>query len=69
MRVNLVKLNRYHWYCANCTATVEADPHARCAVCGSDALTRAGRRVSQPAEEGANLTFAEFVGGLNRELR
>lgn len=51
------------WYCADCTAVVELDPHARCAVCGSDALTRADRRTEWPAGE-ADVTFAQVVGRI-----
>jgi len=51
------------WYCANCTTAVELDPHARCAVCGSDALTPAEGRAEWPADE-ADLTLAQPVGGI-----
>jgi len=53
------------WYCADCTAVVELDPHARCAVCGSDALTRAKaeRRTEWPAGEADVTPAQQRVGG------
>lgn len=57
------------WYCADCTAVVELDPHARCAVCGSDALTRAVGRIEWPAS-GTNLNWAQPLGkSENRDER
>lgn len=50
------------WYCADCSTEVEIDPHARCAVCGSDALARAEGRAEWPADD-SDLTTAQPVGG------